>query len=62
MARQPLSEPETMLPAYEGLPRTIRRIVRDELRPLMERTDLLLERVGRGAVSQVPLEEQEVVR
>lgn len=48
MPREPLPEPEKVLPAYESLEGTVRRIVRDELRPLHE----LLEELTNALVRQ----------
>lgn len=39
--QRPITQPEHKLPAYETLPETIRRIVREELRPLHEQIEEL---------------------
>ncbi len=36
LPREPLKTPVELLPAYESLPHLVRRIVRDEIAPLME--------------------------
>jgi hypothetical protein len=39
MPRNPLPEPSAILPAYESLEDMVRRVVRDELRPVLERLE-----------------------
>jgi hypothetical protein len=39
MLRKPLPEPSAILPAYESLEDMVRRVVRDELRPVLERLE-----------------------
>jgi hypothetical protein len=39
LLRKPLPEPSAILPAYESLEDMVRRVVRDELRPVLERLE-----------------------
>lgn len=46
MGREPLEKPADLLPAYESLPNMVRRIVREEITPLVGLAEQMRELVA----------------
>jgi hypothetical protein len=51
---QPIPPPETKLPAYESLPETLRRVVREELGPVLDGIEEIQAMLAASSTGETP--------